>query len=76
MGRIRKDLTNQRFNKLVVVKRAEDYIKPDGRHEVQWLCRCDCGNEIIVRTHCLTSGHTKSCGCLQKEKASISKKKI
>lgn len=32
-----------------------------------WKCQCDCGNEIIVRPDSLTSGHTKSCGCLQKE---------
>lgn len=75
MVKIRKDLTNQKFNRLTVIKRAEDYIKPDGRHEAQWYCKCDCGNEIIVRSYCLTSNHTKSCGCLQKETASECQKK-
>lgn len=32
-----------------------------------WHCKCDCGNEIDVRGACLRNGHTKSCGCLQKE---------
>jgi hypothetical protein len=32
-----------------------------------WLCRCDCGNEIGVITSYLTSGDTKSCGCLMPE---------
>lgn len=75
MVRVRKNLIGQRFDRLTVLERAEDYIKPDGRCESQWCCKCDCGNEIIVRTHCLTSGHTKSCGCLQKEAASKSQKK-
>jgi len=30
----------------------------------QYLCVCTCGKEVIVRSSHLTSGHTKSCGCL------------
>ena len=30
-----------------------------------WRCRCDCGNETVVRQTNLQSGKTKSCGCLQ-----------
>ena len=26
---------------------------------------CDCGNEILIPTSRVTSGHTKSCGCLK-----------
>lgn len=29
-----------------------------------WWCRCDCGGDKIASSHQLTSGHTKSCGCL------------
>ena len=36
----------------------------------KWHCRCKCGKELDVDTRNLNSGHTKSCGCLQKEKAS------
>ncbi len=32
-----------------------------------WLCLCVCGTETTVRAFRLKSGHTKSCGCLQKE---------
>lgn len=34
-----------------------------------WLCECDCGNTTIVVYSNLKSGHTKSCGCLYREKA-------
>ena len=71
------DLTGQVFNRLTVIKRAEDYIEPSGRRRIKWLCRCECGlnKEIIVDGSSLKSGHTKSCGCLQKEIASKQNKK-
>ena len=59
-----KDLTSQRFGKLVVVKRASNQNK-----KVFWECKCDCGNTIIVRSDQLIRGITKSCGCLHKETA-------
>lgn len=35
-----------------------------------WRCKCDCGNDVIARRAKIKSGHTKSCGCLQRRKAS------
>lgn len=32
-----------------------------------WHCDCDCGREVDVPATSLSSGNTKSCGCLQKE---------
>ena len=62
------NLTGKKFGRLTVVKRVENYVYPNGYHDVQWLCRCDCGNEIVVRAKALTKNNgTKSCGCLQKE---------
>ena len=55
------DITNQKFNRLTAIKYAG---------KGKWLCRCDCGNEITVNTAHLRSGHTKSCGCLQRENTS------
>lgn len=60
MGRKLIDLTNKRFNKLVVIKL--DRIEKSGAY---WHCKCDCGNEISVRSSHLVSGNVKSCGCLR-----------
>lgn len=62
MGKL-VDLTNKRFGRLLVTKRVEN----DNRNKPQWLCECDCGNKIIVRSDDLKSGKTCSCGCLRKE---------
>ena len=58
------NLLNQRFGRLVVIKRVEN--SPHG--ETKWLCKCDCGNEVIVFGSNLKKQHTLSCGCLRKEK--------
>ncbi|MBQ4523550.1 MAG: hypothetical protein IJA10_11455 [Lachnospiraceae bacterium] len=62
-----KNLTGQRFGRLVAVRRVEDHIQSNGKKEVQWLCNCDCGGEIVVRRSHLQSGGTQSCGCLKRE---------
>lgn len=59
-----KDITGHKFNRLTVVSRAEN--SKNGK--AMWLCKCDCGNTLIVWGSNLRNGHTKSCGCLQKEK--------
>ncbi len=55
----RQDLTGQRFNRLTA-------ISPNGPNA--WLCRCDCGKLSNVGTNHLTTGHTKSCGCYNRER--------
>lgn len=59
------DLSGQKFGLLTAVRPTE--IRKKGI--VVWECHCDCGNTTFVRAKDLNSGHTKSCGCLQKEKA-------
>ena len=54
------DLTGKKFGELTVIKKSE--IKKNNR--VAWECKCSCGNSTVVITNHLTSGHTKSCGCL------------
>lgn len=71
MVKVRNDLTGQKINMLTVLTQAEDYIRSDGKHEAQWLCQCDCGSKPkVIRDNNLKNGHTKSCGCLQKQIAS------
>ena len=52
-----KDLTGQRFGKLVVLRRADSNHK-----RVSWECVCDCGNHVVIIGRDLKNGHTKSCG--------------
>lgn len=56
------DLTGQRFGRLTVLQKA----KTDGRI-TRWLCRCDCGNEKVVRRDHLLNGNASSCGCYRIE---------
>jgi len=49
-----------------VIKKAESFISPKGKKNSGWLCRCDCGNEKIIRGTSLING-VISCGCLRKE---------
>lgn len=42
----------------------------------KWFCYCDCGNYIEISTDNLTSGNTKSCGCLKSEVSSKNSDKL
>lgn len=63
MGKKRLELTGRKFNRLTVI----DFAHIDKSGQTCWLCKCDCGNEKIIRASYLRSGDTKSCGCLKKE---------
>ena len=60
-----RDLSGQKFGRLLVLNQHESRKK-----KTFWKCLCDCGNETYVYSWYLTSGVTKSCGCLNREKAS------
>ena len=58
-----KDLTNQRFGRLLVIRPTDER-----KNEcVLWICQCDCGNTVKVKSSDLNRGHTQSCGCLHNE---------
>lgn len=65
-----KDITGQKFGKLTALKRVNN----DKQNCVCYLCKCDCGKEVIVRSNSLKNGNTQSCGCLQKQTAIITSK--
>jgi hypothetical protein len=60
------ELIGLRFSRLVVTERGP----PLGRNRM-WVCRCDCGTEMLARGNKLKSGQTKSCGCLARSESGI-----
>ena len=60
-----KDLTGHRFGKLTAI----EYIGNNHHRKAMWICQCDCGRRTVVAGHKLTSGQTRSCGCLHYETA-------
>lgn len=52
-------MTDQRFGRLCVLNMSR------GRGgNTEWRCRCVCGKETWVQRSSLTTGRTRSCGCL------------
>lgn|SRR6202142_3165678 len=64
------DLIGRRYGRLIVVEYDPATVK--GR--TYWICRCDCGVVISRRATHLKRGESQSCGCLQKERASVAGK--
>lgn len=56
------DLAGGRFGRLLAIAAVQAHPRR------RWLCRCDCGVEVLVPTARLRSGHTRSCGCLSRDR--------
>ena len=67
----RIDLTGRKIGKLTVIQ----YAGNDKGKNARWECRCDCGRRTVVAGNHLRNGHTQSCGCLQRDRASSSNTK-
>lgn len=62
----KKDLTGKRFGRLVVLAECRERTR---NGQIKLDCVCDCGCRCkVLRAH-IVSGHTKSCGCYQREVA-------
>lgn len=59
----RKDITGQRFGRLVVIA----FVDVATNKQSRWLCECDCGTRKVIRSTSLMKGNTSSCGCLREE---------
>lgn len=59
-----KDLTDQRFGRLIVI--AEAGGRSTGQR-ILWLCQCDCGARHVTNSGTLLKGTTISCGCFRRE---------
>ena len=57
------DLSGEKFGLLTVVRKIDT---PEGKNPkyTYWLCKCDCGNDVVKYTDLLRSGKSKSCGCI------------
>lgn len=60
MPRQHLDLIGQRFGRLIAIEWRAATGRAGG-----WLCRCDCGTEIVKSSNHLTEGRARSCGCLR-----------
>lgn len=63
-------ITGQVFGRLTAL--YLHHIKPNSVK--YWLCRCRCGNEVIVNARSLKYGVIKSCGCLVEERRQAKRK--
>ena len=70
LSKPRMNLIGQRFGRLTVIERGEDYVISSGKHYSVWKCRCDCGNITDVKQHKLLQSVTSSCGCYKRENTS------
>lgn len=77
MVKVKTDITGWKLcehgvpgSRLVVIRQAEDYIRPNGRREARWLCQCTCGSEKLLVAFAinLMRGLTLSCGCVKHER--------
>lgn len=60
---MKSELAGKKFGRLTVLEETDKRV----RRIVVWKCICDCGNICYLPTSYMTSGNTRSCGCLQKE---------
>jgi hypothetical protein len=64
MSKIKRiDIEGQKFGKLTPIKRVHHN---NSKHLNNWLCKCDCGNEVIASTGALRRNKHLSCGCIRK----------
>lgn len=54
------DKTGMRYGKWLIIKRAD----PEKYGSCKWVCKCDCGTEIITPIAKFTYGESTHCGCL------------
>lgn len=47
-------------SRLIIIRRAEDRIRPNGKRDVMWEYKCNCGNEqfFIDSANHIRTGHT------------------
>lgn len=70
------DLAGRVFGRLTVIERTNDYLFPNGRPGIQYLCKCSCDGKIItILGQSLVAKNTRSCGCISDSYMSTELKK-
>lgn len=54
-----RDIRGERYGQLIAV----EYHHAEPPHHY-WIFRCDCGNTKITRYNAVSTGNTRSCGCI------------
>jgi len=68
----RNDLTGQKFGRLTALS---DVGKNANRRRL-WRCICACGKEPVVHSVNLTTGVTRSCGCIKADQGAARAEKL
>jgi hypothetical protein len=58
------DLSGEKYGRLKVIERAKPIPSPSRPHTA-WLCACECGKKVVIKTNSLRTGNARSCGCLR-----------
>lgn len=64
---VKINAVGKRYGRLVVLHEGPK-TRVGVESRVQWVCRCDCGNEATFIGSNLRAGHAKSCGCLSPDR--------
>ena len=71
--RSKKNLAGKQFGRLTVMEGTDERTH---NRSIKWLCRCQCGNDVVVESGSLLRGHTRSCGCINSERMKYVTKNI
>jgi hypothetical protein len=61
-GKFHTDQSGRKIHKLTLLKMLNERT---GNGSFKYLTKCECGTEKVIGYSLMTSGRTKSCGCLQ-----------
>lgn len=74
MGKRKQITIGDKFGKLTIVKEITPNITPCGTIQRKFLCKCECGNEVLRSLQTLTKGAKSSCGCTSYQIGELNKK--
>ena len=60
----RIEMVGKKFDRLSVIELADEIKNKNGKKQIRWLCKCDCGKTKIVDGRILRMKNVRSCGCL------------